>query len=128
MDRPRYQKTRTAWYDRKLADLIEETADALQGETASGFRRFNSGEKGHAGDTASANAAEIDRNKGAGHVTIDGTNAPVVEAPLRLSGCRPGIDGTYLIDAVEHILSRAEGFVTRISLSRPHGGAGADQR
>lgn len=128
MDRLQYQTTQTAWYDHKLAGLIEEAADALPGEVASEYRRFSTGEKGHAGDTAGATAAEIDRNKGAGSMTINVTNAPVVEAPLRLSGCRPGIDGTYLIGAVEHTLNRTDGYVTRLVLRRPGEGAGIDGR
>ena len=52
------------------------------------------------------------RNKGEGSITIDGDPATTPEGLCIVNGTRPGIGGAYRIDAVDHELSRDNGFTT----------------
>jgi phage protein D len=77
---------------------------------------------------AAANAREIARGKGGGWVLIDGDPAAQPQAPLVVSGVRPGIDGTYRIASVTHTLTRAAGWLTECEVEEPSGAAGDDER
>jgi phage protein D len=69
-----------------------------------------------------------DRNKGEGSVVIDGDSGATPEGLCIVVGARPGIDGAYRIDTVDHELSRDSGFTTTLSLKQPQGSAGTDTR
>jgi len=61
-------------------------------------------------------------------VQLDLTVVAVVEGWCSISGVRPGIDGTYLIETVKHSASRSGGATTSLDLKQPGGGAGKDSR
>ena len=63
---------------------------------------------------AQGDSAAIYRKRGYGWVVIDGEPQAQARAPLTISGARPGVDGSYKIDAVEHFLSRQTGYISRI--------------
>lgn len=68
---------------------------------------------------ADAQAETCKRAAGGGDVSMEGTTDAVPDGMCRVSGTRPGIDGTYRITSVEHTISRSSGWVTRASLGHP---------
>jgi len=50
------------------------------------------------------------------------------EGTCIVAGVRPGIDGAYKIEGVDHTLSRSAGFETKLELKHPDGAAGSDSR
>lgn len=76
---------------------------------------------------ARADAEEADRRSGEGTVVIEGNIDAQPEGLCVVSGCRPGVDGLYRIEGVDHEYSRA-GFLTSLELRQPQGAAGEDDR
>ena len=128
LGRARYKRTRARWYDQKDARWREvlaevETEDAEADHTA----RYSAPGDREALQRAQGDAAESARRGGEGTITIDGNIGAQPEGLCVLTGARPGIDGTYRIDGVEHQYDR-RGFVTTISVKQPQGEAGKDSR
>lgn len=73
-------------------------------------------------------AAESDREKGDGTITILGDATAEPEAIVNLSGFRPGADGAYRIDGVDHQIDAKGGFTTQLTVKQPQDGAGTDSR
>jgi phage protein D len=120
---------RVRWYDTKEAKWKDEKVKVgdmkAEAEQTMRFTRANKDEaKSHA-DSASK---EAERNKGGGSVTIIGNINAQPEGMCMVVGARPGVDGAYKIDQVQHELSRSEGFTTRLDLKNPSGDAGSDSR
>jgi len=128
LGRPVEQQTRVRWYDRKSAKWKEELADT---GTAGGKTRktsiFPDPDQPVAQTRSKSHAAERDRKAGDGSVTIEGNIDAQPEGLCILSNCRPGVDGTYRIESVEHRYSR-DGFITALDLRQPKGTAGKDSR
>ncbi|PYF05051.1 hypothetical protein BJ122_102277 [Rhodopseudomonas faecalis] len=127
--RPRYNRIRVRWYDTKAAKWREEKVEVndmdAEAEQTMRWTSANADEaKGHA-DSA---AKESERNKGGGTATIDGDITAQPEGAFALVGARPGVDGLYKIDKVQHELSRSSGFTTRLDIKAPAGEAGKDNR
>lgn len=125
---PRHKKVRARFYDRKEAkwkeveaEVENEDADATFGEAAS----LADGDEAEA--TAQSRAKDAEKQKGGGSVEIDGTAAAKPGGTCIIIGARPGIDGTYRIESVDHSYSRS-GWVTRLELKQPQGDAGKDNR
>ena len=127
--RPRFNKVRARWYDVKAAKWQEETVDvedpAAQAEATA---RFTKPSRDEAKRTAQNGKTASERNKGEGAVRIDGNVMAQPEGTCLVVGARPGIDGIYRIDVVDHELSRSDGFTTSLSLKQPQGDAGKDRR
>lgn len=128
LGRPVERQMLGRWYDPKKARWEKETADTgTEGGKTIKPARFSEPDKARASEQTKADAAEADRQSGEGSVTIEGNIGAQPEGVCIVSGCRPGIDGAYRIDGVDHTYSRS-GFVTRLSLGQPKGSAGKDSR
>lgn len=128
LGRPVEKKTRSRWYDRKQAEWKEETAETEteDGETERSSR-YSEASQDRAKEQAGSDAAESDRKSGEGSVTIEGNISAQPEGICQITDCRHGIDGDYRIEGVDHEYSRS-GFITRLELGQPKGGAGKDKR
>lgn len=57
--------------------------------------------------------------RGVGSIVINGEPSAMVGGKVDIKGARAGVDGTYGIDEVEHVYSRAGGFTTTITCKFP---------
>lgn len=128
LGRPIEKKTAVRWYDKKKAKWeIEEADTGTEGGQTTKVGRFPEPDLAAAKTKSKSDAAESDRKSGEGSVEIEGNIAAQPEGLCIVAGCRPGVDGTYRIEGVDHEYSRS-GFVTRLSLKQPKGTAGKDSR
>jgi len=128
--RPRYKSVIARWYDMKAGKWKREKVEigdqsSAPAENTTRFTEADQDEARRSGENAKE---ATDRNKGEGSVLIYGDPGATPEGLCIVKGARPGIDGAYRIDAVDHELSRANGFTTTLSLKQPHDGAGQDNR
>lgn len=129
LGRPRYKKTRMRWYDAKKAEWnVEDVEVADQDAQAEFTGRYSAADQDEAKHTADSRKTDSERGKGGGSVTIDGNNAAEPEGTCIVVGARPGIDGIYRIDTVNHDFSRGAGWTTRLDVKQPQGEAGQDGR
>lgn len=129
LGRPVEQETLTRWHDRRKADWFEETAETgTEGGITTKPARYAEPDKDRATEQSGADAAESDRKSGEGSVQIEGDITAQPEGLCIVSGCRPGVDGLYRIEAVDHSYSRGSGFTTSLELRQPKGAAGKDSR
>jgi phage protein D len=128
LGRPVEKEARARWYDPKQAQWMNEVAPTgtEDGETIK-TSLFSEADQGRAKEQSGSDATESDRKSGEGSVTIEGNISAQPEGTCLVSGCRPGIDGSYRIEGVNHEYSRS-GFVTRLELGQPKGEAGKDSR
>lgn len=127
--RPRYSKAKTRWYDTKTGTWKTEEVEIEDEKAKAEFTsRYPAGDADEAKRLSESRKTDSERAKGEGSITIDGTADAQPEGTVILSGARPGIDGTYRVDAVQHDFSRSSGWVTRLDLKQPHGKAGKDSR
>lgn len=128
LGRPVEKEALSRWYDPKKAEWQEEKSDTgTEGGKTTKPARFTQADKDRAKEQSGSDAAESDRKSGEGSVTIEGNTGAQPEGLCIVIGCRPGVDGTYRIEGVNHEYSRG-GFTTRLELAQPKGGAGQDGR
>ncbi|TVR06617.1 MAG: late control D family protein [Salinarimonadaceae bacterium] len=127
--RPQYQSVRTRYYDRETAQWMEETVEVRGGaaDVQLGLQTPEA-DQSTARDRAASSAKESEREKGSGTVVILGDYAAEPEATCIVSGTRPGVDGEYTIDAVDHSVTKKGGFETTLTIKKPSGEAGKDTR
>ncbi|RWX72610.1 late control protein [Mesorhizobium sp. M2A.F.Ca.ET.039.01.1.1] len=128
MGRPRHKKVRARFYDKKgakwkqvEAEVEDEDAEAIFGD------RQSRADEDEAKASSDSQAKDAEKQKGGGTVQIDGTASAVPGGTLNLIGARPGIDGAYRIESVDHDYSRS-GWTTSCELKQPKGSAGKDTR
>lgn len=128
--RPRYANVVARWYDMKEAKWKQEKVEigGDVGGKADNYTRFTEGDQNEAKSAGKNGKKASDRNKGEGSVLIDGDPTATPEGICIVSGARPGIDGAYRIDNVDHDLARNDGFTTSLKLKQPQDGAGSDSR
>lgn len=129
--RPRFEQARVRWYDRKEAKWKEEQV-GIEIPSGAGPATHTGRVPRSTSDKARHNAGShrksSQREAGSGSVEIMGEPAAQPEGICLVAGTRPGIDGIYRIDGVDHRLSRGSGFTTRLALKQPAGEAGLDIR
>lgn len=129
LGRPRYRKMRVRHYDPKTAEWKVEDVEVEDEKAQAEFTgRYSAADQGEARRTAESRKTDSERGKGGGSITIDGDADAEPEGTVVLVGARPGIDGTYRIDSVNHDFSRGPGWTTRIDVKQPQGEAGTDNR
>jgi phage protein D len=129
--RPRFQTARARYYDRDQAKWLEETVQIQShgpSSNATHTHRQVRADKDEASDAAGDNQKSSERERGGGSVTILGNPMAQPEGTCIVAGVRPGVDGAYKIEGVDHTLSRSGGFGTKLDLKHPDGEAGSDSR
>lgn len=128
MGRPRYKQVRARYYDRAKAKWKESVVEVEdEGAIATLAERFSRADEGEAEGSAENGARESEKEKGGGSAEIDGNAAAKPGGTFMLVGARPGADGAYRIESVDHDYSRS-GWTTRLDLKQPQGDAGKDGR
>lgn len=128
LGRPVEKAAKARWYDKEKAEwksILAETG--TEGGITTKPARFPEPDEDRAGEQAKSDAAESDRKSGEGSVVIEGTIDAQPEGQCIVTGCRPGVDGAYRIEAVNHDYSRG-GWTTSLDLRQPKGEAGKDSR
>lgn len=129
LGRPRYKTVKARWYDKNSAEWKSEQVEVEDEEAEAEFTpRFPNGDQDEAKANAESRKADSEGGKGGGSITINGNADAQPEGQVILSGARPGIDGTYLIETVNHEFSRGSGWTTQLDLKKPDDGAGKDSR
>lgn len=127
--RPRFKKARARYYDKKEAKWKEvEVETSIEDAEPEFTSRFSLADEQQAKSKTEKEKAESERNAGEGTVVIEGNALAQPEAPCAIVGARPGVDGGYRIDGVDHDYNRGSGFTTNLSLRQPQGSAGKDGR
>lgn len=128
LSRPRHKATRARWYDRSKGKWNETTVElGDDGAEATATDRFTAPDEGEAKARADGASKRAKKNKGGGHVTIEGDTSAMPEGTCIVQ-VRPGLDGSYRIEEVEHTYDRGAGFTTKLELKQPEGNAGTDTR
>ena len=131
LSRPRFKEARARWYDKTKAQWKEKTVDIEIPGASSGAthtNRYVRADQDEAQHSDENNKRSSERESGSGSVTILGEPAAQPEGVCIVAGTRPGIDGGYRIDSVQHELTRSGGFETKLGLKQPQGDAGSDSR
>jgi hypothetical protein len=123
LGRPAFKKTRARWYDRKEAKWKEEDVEVQLDADAESVARYAEPNEGQSKDRAGSDGATSERDVAEGTVTIEGDTGAIPDGLCIVSGTRPGIDGAYRIESVDHEYSRS-GFTTKLQL-KAAGAAGA---
>jgi len=127
--RPQFKEVKARYFDRKTGQWKQSSAEIeSSGSEALLNIQIPYADEKSAKAKASSSARESKRSKGGGSITIIGNASAEPEATCTVSGARPGIDGEYIIDQVEHSVSRSDGWETKLTLKLPSGSAGKDSR
>lgn len=128
LGRSKYRRAVVRRYDWAEAKWKTEEKEIDSEADSDLVETMKSADSGRAKSRADNNAADAERGKGGGSVTIDGDPAAMSQAPCIVSGVRPGIDGTYRIKSARHTYRRGGGWTTSCDLEQPQGDAGKDSR
>jgi uncharacterized protein len=108
-------------------NLVEKTIGGegpFSHATATAKRPSPAANEDVAGQQNQGTSDAVNVNRGFGFVIIDGEPVARPGGMCMVTGARPGVDGLYGIQAVEHFYSRA-GFTTRVQLWRPRSDGGS---
>jgi phage protein D len=116
--RHRFQNIQVRYYDRAQArhDTVV-VGTSLFGTEATAVGRYEAPDRDTAQQKADSLAADSKRQSGVGSLTIEGNVRAQPEATCVIAGARPGVDGAYLIDGVDHTYARGSGFTTKLTLA-----------
>lgn len=128
--RAQFRKAKARYYDKAEGRVkeVEAEIDTSGMTDAEFYRRELAADEAEAKQAAKADAAVSEERAGIGSVTIEGAPDAIPDGLVQIVGARPGIDGSYRIKGVSHSYTRGGGFVTRLELAQPQGGAGQDTR
>lgn len=126
--RPRHNKVRARYYDRKEAKWKETEVEVRGEDVSTAFGdKITRADVDEAKSSATSKTKDAEREKGGGSIEIDGTAQARPGGTCVLAGARAGVDGSYRIEEVSHSYTRS-GWTTRLSVKLPSGGAGRDER
>lgn len=111
----------SSWWDREAGESKTETATAAPAGPRKAARHL-APSRAAAAAQAQAMADRTTRQDWTGWVDVPGNPDLVEGAPLEIGGLRPGIDGRWVINAVEHTVDDG-GFRSRIKFGAPSSGA-----
>lgn len=83
-------------------------------------------DKDHGEQSNSGTGALVDAKRGIGWVLLNGEPNAKTGGTISIDGARPGVDGMYSIDEVEHNYTRGVGFTTRCNVTNPRPSGGYD--
>ena len=126
--RPQFKAFWVRWFDVKTGKWKREKVQAESSVDPESTGRYSEADADTSQRRAGSDQKGGDREKGSGTVTIDGAPEAQAEASVLVSGIRPGVDGVYRAESVEHNYVRGGGFTTTIELKQPSGEAGTDSR
>ncbi|WP_441252417.1 phage late control D family protein [Tardiphaga sp. 71_E8_N1_1] len=129
--RPRFQQARARFYDIQRAKWMEGLIE-IPGQGASSdathTHRQTRADEDEAKSSASDNSKSSEKERGGGPATIVGNPAAQPAGTCIVAGARPGVDGSYKIESVDHTLTRSDGYKTKLELKHPEGDVGTDSR
>jgi phage protein D len=125
--RPKFKDVAVRFFDREAGQVRTHSEHVGDGQVTNAIRS-TAQDKAQALGIAAGRKREAQRKGGEGRVVLDLEPKAQAEALFRLSGTRPGIDGSYRIVSVTHKADRSGGATTELELRQPHGGAGEDAR
>jgi uncharacterized protein len=129
LGRPQFKEVRGRYFDRKEAKWKEIEVQVQNTDaTAKLTRRAVSADADEAKAGAGNDKQDSEDKKGGGSVSIDGSTQARPEGKCILAGARPGIDGEYRIESVDHSLNRGGGWITKLDLKTPAKDVGTDGR
>lgn len=128
LGRGQFSEVRARWYDPKSGTWKDSGEKTSLDVDARHDHRFAKADEDEAKQQNGSDKATSERDAGEGSVTIEGNTEAVPDGLCIVSGARPGVDGAYRIEAVQHTYSRSGGFVTQLTLKHPQSNAGKDER
>lgn len=129
--RGKFTRAEVRWFDRDEATFKSTEVEIESDDDApdvANIVRMPVGDEEQAKLRAEGRKSEAEREAGDGTVELDITPDAQAESPFKLSGARPGVDGTYRITDVKHKANRSGGATTSISIKQPGAGVGKDTR
>lgn len=120
LGRTQYKTLRARWYDPKKAEWQETEEQSKLSVDARHDHRYSKPDEDEAKQQTGSDKATSERDAGDGSVTIEGDTGAIPDGLCIVTGARPGVDGAYRIESVNHTYSRGGGFVTQLSLKQPN--------
>lgn len=112
-DREDYNSVVVTWRDLDAAADVDVRAGA--GDPEYRIRRqFNDAQSARL--AAAAKLADLRRGTGKMSVATAGHPGLVAEAPVTLTGMRPGLNGAWEVDSAEHVLNKSGGWTVNLDL------------
>jgi uncharacterized protein len=132
LGRERWQRERIRFFDRSTGRWRDETVD-VQGSgagnrRASGEATRSAPDRDAARRGANGRRVKDEEEEGGGSVEMVLNAQARAQCPFTLTGARPGVDGTYVVDSVTHRVDRSSGSTTSVEIKTPSAGTGRDAR
>lgn len=108
----RFNSVRATWWDNAQARELSYTTE---GDTPTYALEFQYGTEQDAKQAAHTKLEQLTRRTVEVAITLPGTPALVADGGLTLEGFRDGVDGSYVLNRVEHIITKAGGYQTKAS-------------
>lgn len=122
--RPNSGRTLSRWFDVMAGEWKDVRGSVMGGGPFGGAKGvagipagFPNARVGEQNNDSLAFMSEF--NRGTGYVIINGEPQAKAGADIVVWGARPGVDGRYQMEEVEHTYTRAGGYTTRIRVKRP---------
>jgi len=136
ISRPEYGSAASRYFDLDEG-VWKQTKESIEAQfpygqaLATAFTLASEVDKNVAGQKVEGNAEQSKWEKGTGWCLINGDPRAKADSTITIMGARPGINGTYTAEEVEHNYQRGVGYTTRIVVKAPNptgagGGFGND--